>query len=71
MKPDEQQLFRAIAAMKEGQCVRDIIAQLGINHKRAWSLLEKWERNGWYEYGVSLDLGWLTAEGKQKASEIQ
>ena len=26
--------------------------------KQAWRTLEKWNRKGLYEYGVSLDLGW-------------
>lgn len=26
--------------------------------KQAWATLEKWCRKGWYEYGVTLDLGW-------------
>lgn len=26
--------------------------------KQAWRTLEKWSDRGWYEYGVSLDLGW-------------
>lgn len=26
--------------------------------KQAWATLEKWERKGLYNYGVSLDLGW-------------
>jgi len=34
-----------------------------IHYKRAWYLLEKWTCRGWYEYGVTLDLGWMTPEG--------
>jgi len=30
-------------------------------------LLRKWAKRGWYEYGVTLDLGWLTTEGIAKA----
>lgn len=30
-----------------------------IHHKRCWYLLRKWSGLGFYNYGVSLDLGWL------------
>lgn len=30
-----------------------------IHHKRCWYLLKKWSGLGFYNYGVSLDLGWL------------
>lgn len=30
-----------------------------IHHKRCWYLLKKWSDLGFYDYGVSLDLGWL------------
>ena len=45
--------------------VRDVINKkdFSIHYKRAWYLLEKWSRKGWYDYGVSLDLGWITPEG--------
>lgn len=40
---------------------REIINILGefINYKRCWYLLMKWSRMGFYNCGVSLDLGWL------------
>ena len=52
--------------------VRDIInsPQMPFHHKRAWFLLEKWSDNGWYEYGVTLDLGWLTDEGVKHVEDI-
>lgn len=28
-------------------------------HKRAWYYLSKWDRLGFYEWGVTEDLGWL------------
>lgn len=37
--------------------------------KQMWATLEKWCRKGWYEYGVTLDLGWLTEAGKAKLKE--
>lgn len=36
-----------------------------INYKRAWYLLEKWSGKDWYDYGVTLDLGWITKEGNE------
>lgn len=66
MKDDERQFLRdAIAARATGECVRDFINsdRCVIHHKRAWYLLEKWVRKSWYDYGVSLDLGWFTEEG--------
>lgn len=42
--------------------VRDICKQQG-NYKQNLYYLEKWTRKGWYSYGVTLDLGWLTEEG--------
>lgn len=42
---------------------RDVIAILEpsgfIHRKRAWYLLAKWANLGFYEYGVTLDLGWF------------
>lgn len=37
---------------------RDAIAALEIPPKRGWYLLEKWAKNGLYQYGASIDLGW-------------
>jgi hypothetical protein len=46
---------------------RDIIPASGIHHKRCWFLLSKWTRKGLYDYGVCLDLGWLTDAGETEA----
>jgi len=45
--------------------VRDIINEpdFPIHHKRAWMMLYKWARRGYYDYGVTVDLGWVTPEG--------
>jgi hypothetical protein len=32
--------------------------------KQMWATLEKWTAKGWYEYGVSLDCGWVTEKGR-------
>jgi hypothetical protein len=30
------------------------------SEKQAHRTLEKWCHKGWYDYGVAIDLGWLT-----------
>ena len=51
---------------------RDIINQTDfyMHYKRAWYLLDKWSCKGWCDYGVSLDLGWLTDKGKEIAQNL-
>ena len=43
---------------------REIINILSefINYKRCWYLLEKWGNKGFYNYGVTTDMGWFEAE---------
>lgn len=67
MKPDELALLLAVASCPEGNSVRDVIARMGINGKRACYLLGKWAGKGWYEWGVCIDLGWLTPLGQYEA----
>lgn len=50
---------------------RDIGARLGIHRKRVEYLCQKWTDRRWYEYGVSVDLGWLTEEGRVKAKQLE
>ncbi len=59
-----------MCAVALGDWPRDTINTSGalLHYKRCWRWLEKWERKGWYDYGVALDLGWLTDEGKQRAA---
>lgn len=70
MKEDEIKFFKTMIRYgrqitDDGNIVgimpRDIINFLSeyINHKRCWYLLQKWGRLGFYDWGVSLDLGWL------------
>lgn len=56
-KIQEEMLYMLIK--ETGKTPREIINLLSMNHKRAWYILEKWSIEGKYEYGVSLDLGWL------------
>lgn len=74
---DELSLWRAVrlvgSALKvvddDGKELtpRSVISSLGcaVHPKRAHRWLEKWADRGLYEYGVCLDLGWLTEEGKR------
>jgi hypothetical protein len=59
-KSEEMMFFELI---KMGKTIdltaRDIIERIPINNKRAYYLLEKWCSKGRYEYGTSLDLGWV------------
>lgn len=78
MKPDEQAFLMTVASLRDGdnrkgwKWPRDIInyPEFSMHHKRAWFLLEKWCRKGWYEYGVTLDLGWITEEGMEIARSV-
>lgn len=63
MKEDEK-LFFVLCFQLRMQYeidVRNIINMLQpfINKKRLWYLLEKWVKQGFYDYGVNLDLGWF------------
>lgn len=74
MKKDEWLLFCAIIHKNKEETVRNVINKyhkLGyIHYKRAWYLLQKWSAKGYYNYGVSLDLGWMEDKGIQKHNEI-
>lgn len=47
----------------EGLTPRELLKESGLPAKRMWYILQKWAGRDWYDYGVSLDLGWLTLEG--------
>jgi hypothetical protein len=34
-------------------------------------VLTKWHAKGWYAYGVSLDTGWLTEEGRAQVERLR
>ena len=68
LKPDEIYFWNLIKkelTSLNKKTVRDVINEkdFPIHYKRAWYLLEKWSQKDWYDYGVSLDLGWITPEG--------
>lgn len=63
-RQDERDLLASIQGKAEGETVREVIARTDIAPKRAWYLLEKWGSRRWYDWGVTVDLGWLTDEGR-------
>lgn len=65
MKLDEINFFKTCYKYRmNGVSIRGIINILKffINYKRCWYLLKKWSRLGFYNYGVTLDLGWFELE---------
>lgn len=73
MKDDEKQfLIDVYNGLKNKLFPRYIINQdnFYMNYKRAWYLLEKWSNKGWYDYGVTLDLGWVTDKGENIITEM-
>lgn len=64
--------WEILKSAKDSVKPRDLINEPNfyMHHKRAWYLLSKWGSKRWYEWGVTMDLGWLTPEGKNKAEEI-
>jgi hypothetical protein len=71
VKDDEARLLLLIANRPAGRDVRQVIASSGINHKRCWYILEKWGKRGWYNWGVTLDLGWLEQPGREAAELLE
>lgn len=65
----DELLFRKAIADKVrsggGAYARQIAKDLGMNEKRAWYLCDKWDRKGWWEYGVNALAGWLTEDGRR------
>lgn len=66
MKDDEIRFFRTCwewwhnekAPFLNIRLIINIVSEF-IPVKRCWYLLEKWTRLGFYDYGVTLDLGWF------------
>lgn len=61
MKEHEQVFFALCYKLRHVLKPRDIVIALAdtIPHKRCWYYLEKWLDKGFYDYGVTLDLGWF------------
>ena len=65
MKDDEKKFFITCYNFRlQGVDIRVIINVLSefINYKRCWYLLKKWSAMGFYNYGITLDLGWFEVE---------
>ncbi len=71
MKEDEKRFFRIVyECCRPGRFYRmiprDVINILysfgSMHYKRAWYLLKKWCVLGFYDYGVTLDLGWIETD---------
>ena len=70
MKDDEKMFFRICVRYRHGVIapvrIREIVNILydaGVMHyKRCWYLLDKWANLGFYEYGVTADLGWFVRD---------
>lgn len=81
MKPLEQIFFRACVNEQKRKLhssdrelsirtIGNIFERLGFSYKQLMYYVEKWSDRGFYDYGVTLDLGWfefnkLTGEYKQ------
>jgi len=77
MKPDERKL--AVLLLNrgkvqpdtiDGESTRTLVRESGLNYKRACYLLSKWTGKGWYEYGTSLELGWVTEDGAREFAKL-
>lgn len=74
MKDDERQFLIDFYRRRKNTRLwpRDLINEPGfvMPHKRAWYILEKWSNKDWYNYGTTLDLGWLTEKGIEVAEGL-
>ncbi len=58
IKRDEQKLFKLVE--HTGKWPRAIAKAIGMHPKRCRYICDKWADKGIYEYGVSVEMGWLT-----------
>lgn len=70
MRVREQELLKAIFNKRRDETVRAICNRVGAWKQNCY-YLSKWASKNWYDYGVSLDLGWLTEEGKVVARQLR
>ena len=70
MKPLEEIFFRACVNEQKRKLkvndrefsirvIRNIFERLGFSYKQLMYYVQKWSDKGFYDYGVSLDLGWF------------
>ena len=75
MKEDEKRLLLELAARRPGPGAISGLAiarELGIPDKRAMYLFEyKWDRKGWWEWGVSGSGGWFTEAGLELVASLK
>lgn len=64
MKDQERIFFSLCYGLRDTYRPREVVNLLAdtIPHKRCWYYLEKWTNQGFYDYGVTLDLGWFCPE---------
>lgn len=65
MKPLERIFFIACIKNIETMKAREVIktfCTLGFSEKQLLRYIEKWLKNGFYDYGVTIDLGWFEPE---------
>jgi hypothetical protein len=65
MKPDKLKL--AAILLKTPPYTPPKISLLkssSISRNRLESILHKWYDNGWYDYGLNIQCGWLTNDGR-------
>ena len=64
MKDQERIFFSLCYGLRDVYRPREVVNLLAdtIPHKRCWYYLEKWTNQGFYDYGVTLDLGWFHPE---------
>lgn len=69
MKQDERDFLLAVY-QKPNEKPRTIGEALGLDQNRIAYLCGKWADKGWYEFGVAVDMGWLTREGREAAEGL-
>lgn len=70
MKEDERKLLDALLRRHQTKVPWNadaLFEPLGINRKRGYYILEKFDKKGWWMYGVSLRSGYLTENGLEIA----
>jgi hypothetical protein len=72
-RQDEIQLYASMRANRNGHmqlvygsAIRELSAELGINEKRVFRLIEKWEARGWFEMCSIPPGGWFTEEAPDR-----
>lgn len=66
---DAYGLMHFLGGANDKATPRSIGRVMGIPPKRVVALCEKWANKGWYEYGVSVDTGWLTEAGHERLKQ--